>query len=368
MASASLGEALKVSRTNVPERTVDSSRVSSGNGGAIQSIDNLSIQGSACVSQTSEEVICSNNIDNGALSNSCEKAGQFQGKPLEKILVLEIFAGAGRLAVALSDKGFTSMAIDKDPSRCKQVHIVQYDLVDEAQRNSLLQLIDKEGLSILWAHFAPSCGTASRSRERPSRKFEEMGFSIPKPLRSDAFPLGLPNLQGLDREKVITTNDTYKAMIEVAERCLQWGIAISIENPGNSLFWKIPFVLAFINRVKGFDAVFHHCAHGGLRDKLTRWWANVDWFLVLAILWGKVGHEEAAYPVLLCTRLADIALQKALQMGAVQLVDLRQLATTGTTSQRFLLDMLPKGKKFRPLVSEYGRYVLVATAAVKNQP
>ena len=77
-------------------------------------------------------------------------------------------------------------------------------------------------------------------------------------------------------------------------------------------------------------------------------------------------HEEAAYPILLCTRPADIALQKALEMGAVQLVDLpRQLATTSTTSQRFLLDMLPKGKKFRPLVSEYGQYVLVGTAALK---
>ena len=152
------------------------------------------------------------------------------------------------------------MAIDKDPSRSMQVHIVQYDLVDEAQRNSLLQLIDKEGPSIVWAHFAPSCGAASRSRERPLKKFEEMGFSIPKPLRSAAFPLGLPNLQGLDREKVIIANETYKAMIEVAERCLQWGIAISIENPGNSLFWKIPFVLAFINRVKRFDAIFQLCS------------------------------------------------------------------------------------------------------------
>ena len=142
--------------------------------------------------------------------------------------------------------------------------------------------------------------------------------------------------KGWIREKVSIANETYKAMIEVAERCLQWGIAISIENPGNSLFWKILFVLSFLHRVQGFDAIFHHCAHGGLRDKLTRWWASVDWFLSLAILcdkshyhapWnptvkgGKLAfptHEEAAYPILLCTRLADIALQKALEMGAVQ--------------------------------------------------
>ena len=189
----------KVSRAHDPGSTVGTSRVVSGKGGAKQSADNLSsIQGSACVLQSSSKVVGSNNIDNGALSNSCEKWSQFQGKPLEKILVLEIFAGTGRLTAALRDRGFTSMAIDKDPSRSKQAHIVQYDLVDEAQRNSLLQLIDKEGPSILRAHFAPSCGTASRSRERPLKKFEAMGFSVPKPLRSHAFLLGLPNLQGLD--------------------------------------------------------------------------------------------------------------------------------------------------------------------------
>ena len=95
---ASPGEALTVSRTNVPASTVDTPRVFSGSGGAKQSIDNFSeIQGSACVSQPSSRLGRSNNIDTGALSNSCDKAGRFQGKPLEKILVLEIFAGTGRL-------------------------------------------------------------------------------------------------------------------------------------------------------------------------------------------------------------------------------------------------------------------------------
>ena len=92
----------------------------------------------------------------------------------------------------------------------------------------------------------------------------------------------------------------------------------------------------------------------------------MDWFLPLAILcdkshyhapWnptvqgGKLSfptHEEDANPILLCTGLADIALQKALAVGAIQLIDLpQQLSSTNTTSQRFLLDMLPKGKNFR---------------------
>ncbi len=102
--AASSGEANKSFTHHDPGCTVGTSRVVSGKGGAKQSIDNLSsIQGSACVLQSSSKVVGSNNIDNGALSNSCEKASQFQGKPLEKIVVLEIFAGAGRLTAALRD-------------------------------------------------------------------------------------------------------------------------------------------------------------------------------------------------------------------------------------------------------------------------
>ena len=82
----------------------------------------------------------------------------------------------------------------------------------------------------------------------------------------------------------------------------------------------------FLRKAAGYDAMFHHCVHGGLRDKLTRWSASVDWFLPLAILCdrqhshgevkdGKIGYpaqEEAAYPMLLCRRLADIAYQQAI--------------------------------------------------------
>ena len=68
-------------------------------------------------------------------------------------------------------------------------------------------------------------------------------------------------------------------------------------------------------------------------------------------------HLEAAYPVLLCERLAIIAKLKALELGATEIHDLAQQTEHAPSSQhRFLLDMLPKGRKFKPLVSEYGRY------------
>ena len=64
---------------------------------------------------------------------------------------------------------------------------------------------------------------------------------------------------------------------------------------------------------------------------------------------------EAAYPILLCERLATIAKLKALELGATEIQDLaRQIEHAPSSQHRFLLDMLPKGRKFKPLVSEYG--------------
>ena len=304
---------------------------------------------------------------------------------ISKILVIEVFAGTGRLTSALRDRGFRTMAIDRDKSRSKQVHIVQYDLENPHQLEALLSLLEKERDAVLWVHFAPSCGTASRSRERPLKHLERQGFAVPKPLRSDDHPLGLPGLFGKDLAKVLSANATYRAMLKVCVLCLTLGIAISIENPGNSLFWKIPFIVEFLEKNPGFDAMFHHCVHGGLRDKLTRWWSDRDWFLPLALLcdgqhvhakWNpevkdeKIvypTHEEAAYPMLLCKRLADIAFQQAINLGAIFVDTLQeQIQTSDTTAHRFLINMLPRGKKFKPLVSEYGSYSLVAVKPQEN--
>ena len=123
-----------------------------------------------------------------------------------------------------------------------------------------------------------------------------------------------------------------------------------------------------------YNTIFDNCCHGGTRKKATSWWSDVDWFTSLAaqcddshyhqkwnaeIVDGLVfpTHLEAAYPVLLCERLATIAKLKALELGATEIHDLAQQTEHAPSSQHgFLLDMLPKGRKFKPLVSEYGRY------------
>ena len=299
----------------------------------------------------------------------------FCGRSLDEVMVLEIFAGSARLTRAIRDIGMAAMAVDKDSTRAQSVHVACYDLNDPDQLQALCDFISKHHHQILWAHFAPSCGTASRARGRPLPKLAKMGIKVPQPLRSDEQPLGLDGLAGTDKIKAETANITYDSTCLLVRLCHSYAIAVSLENPENSLFWKIPVVILLLEELGGHMTYFDNCCHGGTRKKGTAWWSTVDWFTCLAarcdgshfhekwnaeLVDGKVlfpTHLEAAYPVLLCARLAAIAKIKAIDMGAVEIQNLEQQTQHAPSSQhRFLLGMLPRGRKFKPLVSEFGQY------------
>jgi len=299
----------------------------------------------------------------------------FAGSSLDETMVLEIFAGTARLTRAVRDLGMAAMAVDKDNSRAQSVHVACYDLNEPDQLQALCDFIERHRHQILWAHFAPSCGTASRARGRPLPKLAKMGIKVPKPLRSDQQPLGLDGLTGIDKVKAETANITYESTCVLIRLCHRFSIAVSVENPENSLFWKIPQIVDLMAELGGYVTLFDNCCHGGTRKKGTSWWATVDWFTCLSarcdgshfhqkwnaeIIDGKVvfpTHLEAAYPILLCERLASIAKLKALELGAVEIQTLEQQTQHAPSSQhRFLLDMLPRGRKFKPLVSEFGHY------------
>ena len=138
-----------------------------------------------------------------------DETKNFGGCSLDEVMVLEIFAGTGRLTRAVRDIGMASMAVDKDKSRAQSVHVACYDLNDPDQLQALCDFITKHHLRILWVHFAPSCGTASRARGRPLPKLAKLGLKVPQPLRSDTKPMGLDGLQGLVKIKAETANITY---------------------------------------------------------------------------------------------------------------------------------------------------------------
>jgi hypothetical protein len=84
----------------------------------------------------------------------------------QSCLILEIFAGSCRLSKACKQVGFRVTAVDKVEDRAENFPIYQGDVTNSAERTLLLQYIEAEKEELLHIHFAPSCGTASRAREK----------------------------------------------------------------------------------------------------------------------------------------------------------------------------------------------------------
>ena len=303
---------------------------------------------------------------------------RFHGKPISDFLIIEIFAGTARLSITAREAGFRSLSVDKTSERCKGAHIAIFDLSQDADVARLMDVISAEKDNIAWVHFAPACGTASRAREKRLPRLESAGIAVPQPLRSEEFPCGFPNLKGLDAIRVKAANAVYINTCKLIRHAYSFDLCCSIENPDNSLFWWFPDVVTLIQDLGGFFVVFHNCCHGGLRQKLTKIWATHDWFESLHAIcqndhyhldWKPVfdpakastvkfpTSSEAAYPFLLCKRFVDAVRKVLLDNGAQDIVSLvQQVELQDTTAHSFLLGALPRGKKFKPLVSEYSHY------------
>ena len=118
------------------------------------------------------------------------------------------------------------------------------------QLKLLKEYLAAEADTLVHAHFAPSCGTASRAREKriPHLPLDRQ----PRPLRSDDSPEGLPNLSPKDAERVRLANISYDATMDLIEFLVGLGVSCSVENPTNSLFWKYVTVRCGIAAIGGF--------------------------------------------------------------------------------------------------------------------
>jgi len=314
------------------------------------------------------------------VATECPKTEKYAGKSLASILMVELYAGSARLSKACQQVGVRNIAVDKTTQRAQGTRIFVCDVTDAAELSNLQAFLEAEQDSLAWVHFAPACGTASRAREKPNKNLEKAGFKVPKPCRSDEFPLGLPSLTGLDKTRTEAANQVYKVTAQLLRKLHAMGVMCTVENPTNSLFWKVPYIAELIRDLGGYDVVFDSCCHGGARKKSTKFWCTEPWFTSLSascpggsqhihkswmpsIVDGKVQYptaEEAAYPKLLCQRLAECFRAALLDMGALDVEDLQQQQQTEQPSMhRLIMGALPRGKKFKPLVSEYGTYITV---------
>ena len=300
-------------------------------------------------------------------------------KSCKSCLVVEIFSGTCRLSKACKDVGFRVAAVDKDKNRSENFNIYRCDVGDPKQLKLLKEFLQAESDELLHVHFAPSCGTASRAREKPIP-----GLPLhkqPKPLRSDYFPDGIPGLRPMEAERVKLANVSYDATMDLVIFLSSMGVSSSIENPSNSLFWKYSSVVRAMQSISGHFTYFDSCMHGGARDKSTAWWSHdpsaVDVNIFEALqakcdqshqhaAWKPVFRngrthfptsDEAAYPQVLCQRVAHILKRLATSKGFVFTDDLRQqLAHDENVGKRQLFATQTRQQHLRPLVSEFNGY------------
>ena len=118
--------------------------------------------------------------------------------------MVEVFAGGAVLTSVAKQYGLGGMAIDKVRKQDARSTIYQLDLMQATDRELLEEWLSSPLL--LWAHFAPVCGTASRAREIPRPELS----TAPQPLRSLEHPLGLPTLAPGDRRRVEIANELFR--------------------------------------------------------------------------------------------------------------------------------------------------------------
>ena len=108
---------------------------------------------------------------------------------LSEAACVESFCGKGTLSKRPRAKQFQVISVDHVAS--KGIPILRSDIgkVDQCKVLEELLMLDK----VLYVHFAPPCGTSSAARNlQPG----------PPPLRPVDFPMGLPNLSFVQRQRV----------------------------------------------------------------------------------------------------------------------------------------------------------------------
>lgn len=94
-------------------------------------------------------------------------ADKFRNSAINDLFILEICAGSARLTKAARNQGFKGLAFDHSDNRSCGIEICNIELADPQQLQDLLEFITVEAHRIAAIWIAPSCGTASRARERP---------------------------------------------------------------------------------------------------------------------------------------------------------------------------------------------------------
>ncbi|CAE7739197.1 unnamed protein product [Symbiodinium sp. CCMP2592] len=146
--------------------------------------------------------------------------------------VLELFCGTAGVAAAFQKRGCDVLGVDHVlKPRAVKAPAVRLDLTNHEHQAMILREIARAQVVFL----ALPCGTSSMARAIP---ITSRHGPKPSPLRSHAFPDGLPGLQGINAQRVQAANVLYAFTVQVFKRCQELGCVCIIENPTGSLMWE----------------------------------------------------------------------------------------------------------------------------------
>ena len=298
---------------------------------------------------------------------------------------MELFAGHAVLTSAAKQAGLlNSIAVDRLRRPAARATIFQLDLCKASDLETLWTWLTSPLLC--WVHLAPVCGTASRERNMQRKP------SDPKPLRSLDFLHGLPHLDGIELQRVLTANSLYQTSCEIFEFCCSNGIAVTLKNPSSSYLWNTDWILRLMRRFALSVSDSQMCMLGGSRPKWTRLLSNLSVISTLDIqcdgshqhdrrgpvsnhAFGKrlsVTPQEAKHPFKFCAALVSAVLEGLADHGLVLQQDaLHQLQASGLMHNKLAqisTGSQPKAHQLPPVVRDYCRVEALQWDPLRAQP
>ena len=312
--------------------------------------------------------------DHPAKSHIDPNINVFDSQPMTCPVVIELFAGSGRVTAQLKHIGVKA-AFGVDHKNLSKIAPIQVcDLSTPEGQKLCMQWCQSPLLAGVFA--APPCGTCSLARSIILRDSLGRRLPGPVPLRSESKPNGLPFLKSTDRARVSSANRLYDFLSRLVEELVQKGVPIVIENPRSSLYW----LTTFFQRIKHHFSFTAHqaCAYGSKRPKWTALAHTHPRFAMINRCcpgvskthvheeWGfkwngkhKVfaTSEEAAYPMDLAAEIA-IAFKEVLQKQN-WILEPVGWSHSSFAAMRAITGRQPKASRVPPLVSEHKQFIHV---------
>ena len=266
---------------------------------------------------------------------------------------MEVFAGTAKLAAAVKRVGLGDcFGVDARVRKAVHAPILKLDLLARSGQDSLFALLNLH--TVVAVHVSPPCRTTCRSQDKEH------------PLRSEAHPAGVPDLQPQQLVSVREANTLISFCASLAAHCQRCGILFSCEHPARSFMWEIPEWRAAVAPLNLLSTSWHQCMYGAALDVFTQAQHNIPGFSCLAARCSK-NHKHILAPVTkdlvrqpaLCRAWAECLQRALVSHGATEapksVADITGFPAAAGTA----LVQQPRVRRMPPMVPEFSMVVRV---------